>query len=89
MSESPLTDCASCGDSRLRRKIGTGAGFIFKGGGFYETDFKDKKGTKEEAAPASGTAADASSNKTPAAEPAAAPKTTGSAAPVAATSSTD
>jgi putative FmdB family regulatory protein len=62
MSESPLTDCASCGESRLRRKIGSGAGFIFKGGGFYETDFKDKKGKKEEAAPAAKESSNGSSS---------------------------
>ncbi len=30
----------------MRRKIGRGAGIIFKGSGFYETDFKDRKGAK-------------------------------------------
>ncbi|MCD8482837.1 MAG: zinc ribbon domain-containing protein [Verrucomicrobia bacterium] len=45
MSESPLTQCQSCESPALRRKIGRGSGFIFKGGGFYETDFKDRKGT--------------------------------------------
>ena len=33
----------------LDRQIGTGAGLIFKGGGFYETDFKTKKGTPDKA----------------------------------------
>ncbi|MCC5842406.1 MAG: zinc ribbon domain-containing protein [Opitutales bacterium] len=65
MSESLLTDCSSCGESRLRRKIGRGAGFIFKGGGFYETDFKDKKGKKEETAPASKESSTASSSDKP------------------------
>jgi predicted nucleic acid-binding Zn ribbon protein len=31
-----------------KRLLGSGAGFIFKGTGFYETDFKDKKGTPPE-----------------------------------------
>jgi len=47
MSEQPMTDCPDCGQPKLKRKIGLGAGIIFKGGGFYETDFKDKKGQKE------------------------------------------
>ena len=58
MSADPLVDCPSCDTPSLKRKIGLGAGIIFKGGGFYETDFKDKKGkpdtdssTKENPAP--------------------------------------
>jgi len=44
MSEDPLELCPSCNTPSLKRKIGVGAGIIFKGGGFYETDFKDRKG---------------------------------------------
>src|SRR5262247_4008861 len=32
--------CPKCGKSKLERLIGTGAGIIFKGGGFYETDYR-------------------------------------------------
>ncbi len=46
MSEDLLTECPACNEPKLRRKIGLGAGIIFKGGGFYETDFKDRKGSK-------------------------------------------
>ena len=46
MVDDPLTVCPECQQPSLKRKIGIGAGIIFKGGGFYETDFKDKKGTK-------------------------------------------
>jgi putative FmdB family regulatory protein len=45
MSEDPLKQCPSCETPALKRKIGLGAGIIFKGGGFYETDFKDRKGS--------------------------------------------
>lgn len=45
MSAKPKIACESCGSARTERQLGTGAGFIFKGSGFYETDFKDKKGT--------------------------------------------
>jgi len=48
MSEDPLTICPACEEPSLKRKIGLGAGIIFKGGGFYETDFKDRKGNKTE-----------------------------------------
>jgi putative FmdB family regulatory protein len=37
ISAEPLSDCPECGGS-VRRMIGGGAGFLFKGSGFYETD---------------------------------------------------
>lgn len=41
MSEAKLTDCreASC-DGQLKRLLGTGGGIIFKGTGFYQTDYR-------------------------------------------------
>jgi putative FmdB family regulatory protein len=42
MSDPPLRKCPSCGKRRLLRLLGTGAGIIFKGSGFYETDYKRK-----------------------------------------------
>ena len=53
MSAKPLKKCPECGKNKLRRLIGTGAGIIFKGSGFYETDYrsdgykKDKKADSE------------------------------------------
>lgn len=38
----PLNKCPQCGKSKLKRLIGTGAGVIFKGPGFYETDYRSK-----------------------------------------------
>jgi predicted nucleic acid-binding Zn ribbon protein len=35
--------CPECGKQKLIRLIGPGAGIIFKGPGFYETDYKKKK----------------------------------------------
>ena len=49
MSDDALEHCPACDTSSLKRKIGRGAGIIFKGGGFYETDFKDRKGEKPDA----------------------------------------
>jgi putative FmdB family regulatory protein len=40
MSAKPLRKCPECGKLKLRRLIGTGAGVIFKGSGFYETDYR-------------------------------------------------
>lgn len=34
--------CPKCGKSKLERLIGTGAGVIFKGSGFYETDYRSE-----------------------------------------------
>ena len=44
MSAKPNIECEACGENHCERLLGTGAGIIFKGSGFYETDFKDKKG---------------------------------------------
>jgi len=46
-----LRKCPSCGKNKLKRLIGTGAGIIFKGSGFYETDYRSesyKKGAESE-----------------------------------------
>ena len=40
MSESPKRKCPSCGALKLKRLIGTGGGLIFKGSGFYLTDYR-------------------------------------------------
>jgi putative FmdB family regulatory protein len=37
-----LRKCPRCGRSSLNRLIGTGAGVIFKGSGFYETDYRSE-----------------------------------------------
>lgn len=45
-------ECESCGDKRpVRRLIGTGGAVIFKGSGFYQTDYRSegyKKAAKSE-----------------------------------------
>ncbi|MFM1873549.1 MAG: hypothetical protein RL398_2971 [Planctomycetota bacterium] len=40
MSADPLSKCPECGKKKLERLIGTGAGVIFKGSGFYQTDYR-------------------------------------------------
>jgi putative FmdB family regulatory protein len=32
--------CPECGKKKAKRRLGTGAGLIFKGSGFYVTDYK-------------------------------------------------
>ncbi len=41
MSDAPLTDCPDCGEPGLRKLL-SAPNFRLKGGGWYETDFKDK-----------------------------------------------
>lgn len=38
----PLRTCPKCGKRQLKRLIGTGAGVIFKGSGFYQTDYRSE-----------------------------------------------
>src|SRR5579871_4819616 len=50
-SEKPLKKCPKCGKRKLRRVFGTGAAVIFKGSGFYQTDYRSesyKAGAKAE-----------------------------------------
>lgn len=47
MKDEPLTDCpeAECGgQGTVRRLISRGGGLIFKGSGFYQTDYKKQGG---------------------------------------------
>lgn len=46
MSADPLKKCPECKKNSLFRKIGTGAGIIFKGSGFYETDYRSSSYTE-------------------------------------------
>lgn len=43
MKDEKLSECPSCGKNTLKRLIGGGGGLIFKGTGFYLTDYKGKK----------------------------------------------
>jgi putative FmdB family regulatory protein len=40
MSEEPLKRCPQCHTDNLARVMGTGGAIIFKGSGFYQTDYK-------------------------------------------------
>lgn len=53
IKEEPLKECPTCGRF-VKRMIGCGGGFLFKGGGFYITDYRScdyKKRLKEETSP--------------------------------------
>ncbi len=68
----PLKKCPECGKNSATRLIGTGAGILFKGDGFYITDYRSDS-YKKAAAADSGKSS--SSESTPKAE---APKASGS-----------
>ena len=74
----PVKKCPECHENKVRRLIGTGAGIIFKGSGFYETDYRsdsykkaaeketkapDKKGTEKKDASGSDSKGTSSSSK--------------------------
>lgn len=67
MSAAPKVRCEKC-KAACKKQLGSGAGFIFKGSGFYETDFKDKKGTPEKKESSESKAADAKPEAKPAAK---------------------
>ena len=49
ITENPIKKCPECGKKKARRLFGTGSAVMFKGSGFYETDYRSesyKKGEK-------------------------------------------
>jgi len=71
ITEPPLTACPECGGA-VRRLIGPGAGFLFKGSGFHQTDYRSSSYKKAEQAERPGgessTSKDGPAKKEPATE---------------------
>lgn len=67
MKDAPLRRCPACKKSALKRKVGGGAGLIFKGTGFYITDYKKKPAGKSDAGAAKPTSPTTSKPAAPAA----------------------
>lgn len=59
MTAEPVKTCPQCG-AEVKRLIGAGSGLIFKGSGFYITDYKNKNTSST---PASGSSKSASNGK--------------------------
>jgi putative FmdB family regulatory protein len=72
MSAKPLKKCPECGKNKVKRLIGSGLQPIFKGSGFYETDYVKKP--KSDAAAAASKAETKAESK-PDAKPEAKPET--------------
>ncbi len=55
ISDKPDVKCPECGKKKVRRLFSAGAGFILKGSGFYNTEYRSggvNSGVKKDAAPA-------------------------------------
>jgi putative FmdB family regulatory protein len=60
MTDEPLKRCICCRRGKVKRQLGTGAGIIFKGSGFYCTDYRSdsySKAAKKDVSAPSGDAA--------------------------------
>lgn len=62
-TEEPIKVCPNCG-GEVKRLIGSGAGLIFKGSGFYITDYK-KNGNGKKSTPTTTTNPNTASSETP------------------------
>ncbi len=60
IKEDPKRKCPECGKPKLRRLIGPGAAIVFKGSGFYKTDYRSESYKKAAAAEKAGAAAKSS-----------------------------
>ena len=72
MTEGPKRKCPACGKLRLERQIGAGGGILFKGSGFYQTDYRSssykageaaEKSSKSESKPDGGKGKDKNDSK--------------------------
>jgi putative FmdB family regulatory protein len=69
----PQKKCPKCKKKKLRRLFGAGAGLVFKGSGFYQTDYRsesykkaaaaDKPATESSPADSSGSAKEGSTKE--------------------------
>ena len=66
ISEDPVKACPECKKKKARRLFGTGAAIMFKGSGFYETDYRSdsyKKGADKAKKSKSDSSSESSSKK--------------------------
>jgi putative FmdB family regulatory protein len=77
----PIRKCPKCGKMKVKKLISKGAGLIFKGSGFYITDYRSE-GYKDQAKAESGSSSGGGETKTESKE---APKTGTDAKPAAET----
>jgi putative FmdB family regulatory protein len=66
MTEEPKKTCPKCKKKKLRRLIGAGAALVFKGSGFYKTDYRSesyKKGAAKDSGGSKGSDSTGSAGK--------------------------
>ncbi len=65
MSDAAVRLCPSCGEEQVERLISTGGGIVFKGPGFYATDYRQgaDRGGKSAAAKGSDGGSDGGSSR--------------------------
>ena len=63
MTENAKKTCPKCKKPKLRRLIGAGGAIVFKGSGFYKTDYRSESYKKGAAADSGGGKADAGGGK--------------------------
>ncbi|MBL8758102.1 MAG: zinc ribbon domain-containing protein, partial [Phycisphaerae bacterium] len=70
MTAAPVKVCPECGKRTVKRLIGTGAALLFKGSGFYITDYRSegykKKAEADKPSAAGGSAGESGSASPPA-----------------------
>jgi len=56
ITAAPIRTCPKCKRRKVKRMIGSGAGILFKGSGFYQTDYRSEsyKKAAEKEKPATG-----------------------------------
>lgn len=59
----PIRKCPKCGKQTAKRMIGPGAGVIFRGSGFYQTDYRSESYKKAAAAEGKSSESKASDSK--------------------------
>src|SRR5262245_4791654 len=68
INDKPLKKCPQCGKNKLRRVFGAGAAVLFKGSGFYQTDYRSESYQKaakaDQEAPKSTGSSSSSANGT-------------------------
>ena len=68
ITDDPIEKCPDCGKKKARRLFGTGAAIMFKGSGFYETDYRSesyKKSADKDKKAAEGSSGDTKSEAKP------------------------
>jgi putative FmdB family regulatory protein len=59
----PITKCPECKKKKVKRLLGTGGAIIFKGSGYYQTDYRSESYKKAEKADSASSSSDSKSNE--------------------------